>query len=225
MGPIPKFALVLIVCLPLAPYAQAQTFARVSADRTNTTTTFADVTNLTFSIAASTNYAFTCEVSYTTAVTTTALQLSINGPASPTAMRYTVVTQTTATAIHSASQSAYDTVTNPATGGGATALPVRITGVLENGANAGTLAIRFRSEIAASVVTVQRGSFCTFATFTASLFSPKNLPTMGCCGAIQIEEVAEQLASYFQPRFADMHMIAAATGGPQAPQLPMIGAG
>lgn len=135
------------------------TIARVTADRSTTSASFSDVTGLTFSIAASTNYSFTCELSYTTAATTTALQLAINGPASPTAMRYTVLTTTTATAVHAASQSAYDTNTNPATGGAATALPVRLTGTLEN-VNSGTLAIRFRTEVATSTVTVQRGSWC-----------------------------------------------------------------
>ena len=138
---------------------------RVTANVANSTTTFADVTGLTMAVAATTNYSFSCELSYTSAATTTALQLSINGPASPTAMRYSVFTNTTATAKHSASQSAYDTVTNPGTSLGATAVPVRIVGTLENGSNAGTLAIRLRSEVATSAVTVLRGSFCTFVTY------------------------------------------------------------
>ena len=138
-------------------------FRRVAADVASTdNTNWADVTGLTFAVNASANYSFACEISYITAATTTALHLSINGPASPTAMRYFVRTSTTATAMHNASQSAYNTVTNPATGGGSTALPVRIAGTLENAGNAGTLAIRLKSEISASAVTVQRGSFCTF---------------------------------------------------------------
>lgn len=136
------------------------TVLRVAADRQTTSTSFADVTNLTMSVSASTSYSFSCAFSYTSAATTTALQLAINGPASPTAMRYAVETATSATAWHQASQSAYDTVTNPATGGAATALPVRIHGTLENGTNAGTLAIRFRSEVNASAATILRGGFC-----------------------------------------------------------------
>lgn len=135
------------------------TVLRVTADRASTSTTFADVADLTMAVSASTVYTFDCAFSYTSAATTTALQLSINGPASPTAMRYTVETSTTATARHNASQSAYDTVTNAATGGGATAFPVRIAGTLEN-VNSGTLAIRFRTEVNASAVTIQRGSWC-----------------------------------------------------------------
>lgn len=149
---------------PQGPAGAGITPKLVASDVSNSTVNFADVTGLTFSVSANTVYSFACDLSYTTAVSTTALQLAINGPASPTAMRYSVRTSTTATAMHSASQSAYDTNTNPGTGGGATALPVRISGTLENGANAGTLAIRLRSEVASSAVTVLRGSFCMFVT-------------------------------------------------------------
>jgi hypothetical protein len=137
----------------------------VTSDVQNTTTTFANVTGLTFSVGANTNTSFSCELFYTTAASTTALQLAINGPASPTAMRYGVTTPTTATATHSASQNAYDTNTNPANSLGSTALPVKISGTLENGGTAGTLAIRFRSEVSASAVNVLRGSFCMFVTY------------------------------------------------------------
>ncbi|OFV94599.1 MAG: hypothetical protein A3F68_11080 [Acidobacteria bacterium RIFCSPLOWO2_12_FULL_54_10] len=142
------------------------TFTRTTANVSSTdNVNFADVTGLVFAVAANTSYSFFCEMSYTTVATTTALQLSINGPVSPTAMRYSVLTSTTATAMHSASQTAYDTVTNPATGGGATARPVRISGTLENGSSTGTMAIRLRTEIASSAATVLRGSFCTFVTY------------------------------------------------------------
>ena len=133
---------------------------RKLADQASTSTTFANVTDLSYSINASTTYSIECNFTYITAVTTTALQLSLNGPAAATAIRFAVRTNTTATAMHSASQSAYDANTNPATGGGATSLPVRLFGTITNGINAGTLAVRMRTEVNASSVTVQRGSFC-----------------------------------------------------------------
>lgn len=138
-----------------------QQIARKASDQSSTTTTFADVTGLTFPVSASTSYSIDCRLSYTSAATTTALQLALNGPASPTAMRYTVEMSTTATARHNSSQSAYDTVVNPATGGGATALPARLQGTLEVGSTGGTLALRMRTEVNASAVTIQRGSYCT----------------------------------------------------------------
>lgn len=133
--------------------------ARKTADQQSTSATFADVTGLTFSISANTAYSLTCELSYLSAAATTALQVSLNGPSSPTAVRFTVQTATSATASHFASQNTYDANTNPANAL-TTALPVRVTGTVENGANAGTLALRMRTEIAASGVTIQRGSWC-----------------------------------------------------------------
>ena len=147
-----------------APSASAQVnalAARKTADQGSSSTTFADVTGLTWYVAANTNYAFVCDLSYTTGNATVALQLAVNGPASPTAVRYGVTTATGAAAVHFASQSAYDTNTNPAASGGATALPATISGVIENGATAGTVAIRFRSQTSGTTVTVLRGSSCT----------------------------------------------------------------
>jgi hypothetical protein len=135
------------------------TVARKSADQASTSTTFADVTGMTFALSANTTYSIECNISYLSAATTTALQIALNGPASPTALRYTVQTATSATATHNASQSAYDTVTNPASAL-TTALPVRLVGTIENGSNAGTLALRMRTEVSASSVTIQRGSWC-----------------------------------------------------------------
>lgn len=135
------------------------TIARKSADQASTSTTFADVTGLTFSINAGTTYSIECNLSYLTAATTTALQVSLNGPAAPTAVRFTVETSTSATARHNASQNAYEANTNPASAL-TTALPARVAGTIENGANAGILALRMRTEVNASSVTIQRGSFC-----------------------------------------------------------------
>ena len=130
----------------------------VTADRQNTTTTFADVTDLTLAIATGTRYIFECVLISTTAVSTTATQIAVNGPTT-SSLRYTVETATSATATHRAVQTAYDTVTNPATGAAAVPLPIYLRGQLLTTA-AGTFAVRFRSEVAASAVNVLNGSYC-----------------------------------------------------------------
>jgi hypothetical protein len=66
------------------------TIAATTANRATTSNAFTDVTDLTFTIASGTNYMLDCFMSYTTAATGTALQLSLNGPASPTAVRFEV---------------------------------------------------------------------------------------------------------------------------------------
>lgn len=122
--------------------------------------TFADVTGLTASVAANETVTFEFVVWYTTAATTTALQLAVNGPTpAASGLRYAVETYTTATAVHVAVQTAYDTNLNPASGGAATPLLARVTGRLIAGPAGGTLALRMRSEVAASAVTVLAGSY------------------------------------------------------------------
>jgi hypothetical protein len=147
------------------PPAEAQVNAltgRVTADVANTTQVYANVTGLTWYVAANTTYAFVCELSYTTNNADDGLWLSVNGPASPTALRYTVTTATNATAVNFVAPTGYDNATGNPTGSlGATAVPATIAGVIENGATAGTFAIRLRNEIASRTVTVLRGSSCT----------------------------------------------------------------
>lgn len=132
---------------------------RVAADVSSTSLTFSDVTGLSVSVTSGTAYHFTCFLVLTSAINTTAPQLSVNGPASPTALDYSVSQATSATAWHNSAQTAYDTVTNAATGPGAVLLPARVHGSIIPSAN-GTLAIRLRSEVSGSAATVKRGSFC-----------------------------------------------------------------
>lgn len=51
------------------------------------------------------------------------------------------------------------------TAGLSTVLEARISGLIENGSNAGNIVIKFRSEVNASAVTVKRGSFGNFYKF------------------------------------------------------------
>lgn len=148
---------------PQGPAGAGGTLLRVTADVANSTLNFADVTGLTMAVSASTTYYFECSLTYTSAATTTAIQLSVNGPAA-TALDYGVEVSTTATARHNSAQAAYDTVVNPATGGGSTRLPVQIRGSLIVGGSGGTFAVRSRSEIDTSAVTVKRGSWCRIGT-------------------------------------------------------------
>ena len=141
-----------------------QAVYRLTADSDNSTTAFSDVTDLSWSIGANATQVVTCAGAYTTAATTTAIQLSFNGPASPTNIRTMVTVATTATGWSNASQSAYDAVLNPATGAGATARPFELRATIENGANAGTIVVRQRSEIAASSATILRGATCFVIT-------------------------------------------------------------
>lgn len=132
-------------------------FRRLTADHTNSTLTFSS-SALSWSVATGTTYVIDCALIYTTAVSTTALQVSLLGPTT-SSIRFNVETQTAAATRHGATATAWDAVTNPATGAAAVPLRVRLTGSFVTTA-AGTLAVRTRSEVAASLTTVLVGSWC-----------------------------------------------------------------
>lgn len=133
------------------------TIKRKTASQASTSTTFADVTDLTFAVNAE-DYAIECLGAYRSAVTTTAIQLSFNGPTT-SAMDYNVLLSMGATTSHGSSQAAYDAVVNPGTGPGTVDVPFRVTGTFVFTAS-GTLALRVRTEVSGSSVTIQRGAWC-----------------------------------------------------------------
>ena len=146
--------------------SQINTFVRpfkivAGSDVTSTdNTNWADITGLTFAVVNAAEYIFEAVLFTTSAATTTAIQISCNGPTT-TRLRYAVhnaiAASGNATDVY-AVQTAYDTVVNPATGPGATALPVYVNGYIKPSAD-GTLALRLRSEISASTVTVLQDSY------------------------------------------------------------------
>lgn len=133
-------------------------FRRLTADHTNSTVTFSS-SALSWTVLTGTTYVIDCALFYTTAVSTTALQVSLLGPTT-SAIRYHVNTETAATTSHAATQTAWDANTNPATGAAAVPLAVYLSGSFVTTAG-GTLAVRTRSEVAASLTTVLVGSWCS----------------------------------------------------------------
>lgn len=161
--------LVLALVAGWARTSEAQVGAlggRVTTDVSLNSTTFTNVTGLTWYVAASTSYTFACRLSYTTGggANDNVLDLSVTGPTTPTAVRYTVTDARSATNVDTWSASAYDTNGTPTGSGGATALPAFIRGTIENGTTAGTFAIRMARinlNNSSAAVTVLQGSFCT----------------------------------------------------------------
>lgn len=137
--------------------SRAPVLLRVAANVSNSTTTFSDVTGLTTSVVAGTYY-FDCQLQAFGSATTVAPQFSVNGP-SASEINYQVTQATSATAIFSGVQTAYDTVTNAATGVATPGGPATMVGSIIFTAS-GTFAIRMRSEVASSAVTMVRGSYC-----------------------------------------------------------------
>ena len=103
------------------------------------TTSFADV-GIGFSLDANTDYTFEFIVFLTTNATTTGADIAVNGPASPTLLRYEQNTRSLSVT------TSYDNNQANSTGPGATATPYYIRGTIRNGANSGTLALRAKCE-------------------------------------------------------------------------------
>lgn len=131
---------------------------------TSTSTSFADITGLTHTVSASTTYSFRCNLLYATAASTTALQVALNGPSTPTywvmGLRYGLTSNTYFSDLQQ-NTDGYNTATNPGSGS-TSGETVDVWGTFINGSNAGTLALRLASEVAASTVTIYIGSWCVF---------------------------------------------------------------
>lgn len=131
-----------------------------SSDQTAIGTSFADVSGTGLAVEASKSYRFEFWLLMDSDATTTGIDVSVNGPASPTAIHYEVTAWSSASAQRVAGESAYDTVTTPnVNSNGATTRLFRILGVLVNGTNAGTLIARAKREAVGSGANARAGSF------------------------------------------------------------------
>lgn len=132
---------------------------RLSVDRANSTVNFADCTGLQFDLAPNSHYAFEFTGAYSTAASTTGLQLSVNGPASPSLVVAAGQICTSATAVQNGGIASYDVGINATASAGATPMPFFLKGNISTGANGGTFILRFRSEVGGSAVTIKAGSY------------------------------------------------------------------
>jgi hypothetical protein len=142
-------------------YTNSDTFtvARKAADQSMSSTTPTDVVGLRFNAKANDTYAFHVVMVTSTAVGTTGIQFAINGPASPVAITAKIVCPTANGTSVETNVTAYETFLANGTSAGATKLVCTISGVLINGANAGLVAVRFKTSVNASAVTVHAGSW------------------------------------------------------------------
>lgn len=147
-------------------------FVRKAVDQTHGATTYASVSELVFAVEASKNYVAEFDVVFQAAATTTGIGFSATAPAAETSLDITQVivgTISTNTAGHFGSGHATADDTGAFTTGvgvASTSYVARVTVLLRNGANAGNLQLRVRSEVAANV-TIKAGSFGTMYEVTA----------------------------------------------------------
>ena len=109
-------------------------------------------------IGANEVWSFEAVLFFLTAAATTGIVTTLSGPASPANVVITMETGESATVWRTLPGAAFDAAL-VGTAGLTTVLVAKVKGTVENGTNAGTLALKFRSEVNGSNVTVKRGSF------------------------------------------------------------------
>jgi len=140
---------------------ESESVARVANDVTNSTTTFANVTGLTFPIGVNEDYIFEAWLIFQSNTVGTGIKFACNGPASPVAVvmnAHIPIALTLYASCVTLASRAYDTGTPSVSVDAINSnLLCKIDGMIRNGGNAGTVAIRFAAETT-GIVTIKMGS-------------------------------------------------------------------
>jgi hypothetical protein len=134
-----------------------QNWIKLAADVSNSTVTMANVTGMSFSAVPNTTYIVDVVGTFQSAAATTGIALALSIPSgSVSGQAYHPVS---ATALGSNEQIASGATTGATTGVrvAATNVPIMASYIVAVGATGGTVQLQFRSEIAASAVTMKAG--------------------------------------------------------------------
>jgi hypothetical protein len=131
------------------------TWQKLAADVANSTVTLAPVTGLSFAAAANTSYLVQVIGAFTSAATTTGIAMALDLPSGSVVGQ--MIANISGTALGSTEQIADNATTGATTGvrAAATNTPVTASFIVAVGATGGTVQLQFRSEIAASAVTMK----------------------------------------------------------------------
>ncbi len=148
------------------PVTSSRQKTTLGADVTNsnaTANTIADVTGLNFSVNSGQRYWFRFVIHYTAAAITTGSRWTINGPASPTELRYgSEYSLTTTSKTFNTGLAAFDLPAASNASSAATTANVAVIEGFITPSAAGTVTARFASEIASSAIVAKAGSFVEF---------------------------------------------------------------
>lgn len=143
--------------------AKQNKLLHVTGDYSNSTTSFTGITGLSWVVKSGRNYVFEAVLHYQTAAAGTGAQFAIGGVAMTGMIAgglQTVTNSVTAAAMSSGVVTAVDTaVIAQTTGPNTTNVPGIISGWFQPSAD-GTFVIKGASEVAASALTVKKGSWC-----------------------------------------------------------------
>lgn len=135
--------------------ADPWTWQKLAADVANSTSTLAPVTGLAFTAAANTTYLVDLIGAFTSAATTTGIALALDIPSGAVAGQ--LIHNVSATGLGGTEQIVDNATTGATTGVRAAASNVTITArwIVSIGSAGGTVQLQFRSEVAASAVTMK----------------------------------------------------------------------
>lgn len=142
------------------------TYVYKTADQSSGTTAITDITDLSWSVQANKNYRYKCTIFFAAGATTNGWLVTATAPASPALFVGQTYGPISATTLGGSQWSANDggTVT-PTSGTTAAANGIKVEGILRNGANAGTVQMRWANELANTTHTIQQGSYCSYSVF------------------------------------------------------------
>lgn len=154
---------------PQGPPGPGDVTIRKGSDQSFSAILFADDNALKFPMLANTTYAVRFWVLYTVPVITTGAMFGVNGPLLPAKVRLLAKQMATAPATPSSDMfleqflTAYDTnIARTAEIAANTELLFQLEGIVRNGVNAGDLALRVKSEILNSAITVKADSYVAY---------------------------------------------------------------
>ena len=138
---------------------------RVSGSNfTTTSASLSTITGLTWNTAASTTYQYRCFLN-TTGTATGGPRFAVTNTGTITSQADQIFSETTsATTLSFLSTAASGTTTASCTSGCITAIPVSISGMLNEGAGTGTISIQASNSTAGQTTTVLIGSYCIWWT-------------------------------------------------------------
>lgn len=142
------------------------TYVSLAGDVINATQTYANITGLSWTVDASTNYDIECIFRYDANATTTGIGIGWTGPASPTLTQGGMISGLTGATSGFTTSVGNDTGATTTASVATTNNTAIFKGIWRNGINAGTLQMRFKSEVAiANAITLKTGSMCKYAAF------------------------------------------------------------
>jgi hypothetical protein len=134
----------------------------LSSAYTNATTTFSNISGMSFSVSPNTSYTGQCYILWQGSAITTGPQFQWTGPASPTAVGSSMVSNvTTATVLSASAVGLSVAMSNAGTITTGTNMLATLFVGFVNGVNSGTLQLQAAAN-GTGTLTIQPGSYCVF---------------------------------------------------------------